>query len=389
LASKAARESEKLTSEYRCSVLPAPVMKPNQRFALLASALSCVAIGGALAAVDWRTDGRDEARSAGLRTTIEPVETRLGAPALEEQQDPEDPQDRLAYIPPEIGILLRPPEDATHSWQASVEEPKEVAANPDTWQVDVDRRNPVTAAPPNKKTEEAKPGGASRKKLHGRKRRYTLKERLAQISPGATPRLMSKFKAAKVAWPPDKVSLVAIKDRKVIELHAQSGTGKWTFIHSYPVLAASGKVGPKLRRGDRQVPEGIYRITYLNPNSQYHVSLRVNYPNAFDRKMARKEGRKDLGGDIMIHGKRTSAGCLAMGDDAAEELFVLVAEVGKSNTTLIIAPTDFRSAAAPPPGKPPPNSPEWLPELYTEVATAMSDYKVPPQPSLLSLLGLQ
>jgi hypothetical protein len=388
LASKAGRESEKLTSKYLCSALSVPVMKPNQRFALLASALSCVAIGGALAAVDWRNDGRDEIRSASLRTSIEPVETRSPARALEEPQDPQDGQDRLAYIPPEIGILLRPPEDATDSWQASVAEPKEVAADPDTWQVDVDRRAPVTTARPSPKAAGKKTIGAARKARRAGKRRYTLKERLAEISPKATPRLMSKFKAAKVAWPPDEVALVAIKDSKVVELHARSQAGNWTFIHRYPVLAASGKVGPKLRRGDRQVPEGIYRITYLNPNSQYHVSLRVNYPNAFDRKMARKEGRKDLGGDIMIHGKKTSAGCLAMGDDAAEELFVLVAEVGKSNARLIIAPTDFRSAAAPP-GKPPPSAPEWLPELYTEVASAMSAYKVPPQPSLLSLLGLQ
>ena len=388
MASKAGRESEKLTSEYRCSVLPVPVMKPNQRFALLASILSCVAIGGALAAVDWRNDGTDEVRSASLRSSIEPVETRPGLPALEDSQYPEDAQDRLAYIPPEIGILLQPPADATDSWQTSVEKPKEVAADPDTWQVDVDRRAPVTTARPSPKAAGEKTSGASRKKRRAGKRRYTLKERLAEISPKATPRLISKFKAAKVAWPPDDVALVAIKDSKVVELHARSGTGKWTFIHRYPVLAASGKVGPKLRRGDRQVPEGIYRITYLNPNSRYHVSLRVNYPNAFDRKMARKEGRKDLGGDIMIHGKKTSAGCLAMGDDAAEELFVLVAEIGKSNTRLIIAPTDFRSAAAPP-GKPPPSAPAWLPELYTEVASAMSAYKVPPQPSLLSLLGLQ
>lgn len=356
-------------------------MNPNQRFALLASALSCVAIGGALAAVDWRDDGTGRIQSAALRSTVEPNETR---PSI---TSPGETQGRMAYIPPEVGILYRLPEETTSSWQTSVDEPPEAAADPDTWQVDVDRRETASAARAQKPTG-VNERAASKRKNRRRKRPYTLKERLNEISPGATPRLVSKFKAAKAAWPPDKIALVAIKDQKILELHARSATGKWTFVHRYPVRAASGKSGPKLRRGDRQVPEGIYRITYLNPNSRYHVSLRLNYPNAFDRKMAAKEGRKDLGGDIMIHGKRTSAGCLAMGDDAAEELFVLVAKVGKSNTRLIIAPTDFRGTTAVASGTSPPKAPPWLPKLYTEVAAAMSDLKVPPKPSLLSLLGL-
>jgi murein L,D-transpeptidase YafK len=61
-------------------------------------------------------------------------------------------------------------------------------------------------------------------------------------------------------------------------------------IHRYPLLAASGVAGPKLRQGDKQVPEGVYGISFLNPNSRYDVSLRVNYPNAFDRQMAAKDG---------------------------------------------------------------------------------------------------
>jgi hypothetical protein len=117
----------------------------------------------------------------------------------------------------------------------------------------------------------------------------------------------------------------------------------------------------------------VYRISFLNPNSAYHVSLRVNYPNAFDRKMAAKDGRKDLGGDIMIHGKNLSAGCLAMGDDAAEELFVLAAQTGLPKVKLIIAPTDFRQRGV---SGPWPGQPTWLPALYAEVATAMSEFKV-------------
>lgn len=204
------------------------------------------------------------------------------------------------------------------------------------------------------------------------------------IGPTATKRLADRFEAAKAAWPPTEIGLVAIKDEKTLELFARSNGGPWRFIHRYPVLAASGGSGPKLRKGDKQVPEGIYGISFLNPNSRYHVSLRVDYPNAFDRQMAAKEGRKDLGGDIMIHGKAASVGCLAIGDEAAEELFVLAAQVGLPGVKLIIAPTDMRRHPTP---DVLPGQPFWLPRLYAEVQVAMSEFKAPPAKSLLSLFG--
>src|SRR5204863_8498878 len=63
------------------------------------------------------------------------------------------------------------------------------------------------------------------------------------------------------------------------------------------------------------ISEGIYPIESLNPNSRFHLSLRIGYPNAFDRAQAAKEKRTNLGGDIMIHGNSVSIGCLAMGED--------------------------------------------------------------------------
>ncbi len=216
-----------------------------------------------------------------------------------------------------------------------------------------------------------------------RAKRHTLASRIAEIGPGASERLIAKFAKAGVAWPPPEVVLIAIKDQKAVELFAPNGKGGWAEVHRYRVLAASGGAGPKLLRGDRQVPEGVYAISYLNPNSAFHVSLRVNYPNAFDREMAAKDGRKDLGGDIMIHGKNLSAGCLAVGDEAAEELFTLAAEIGRSKIKLIIAPTDFRHNEIP---AAKPGQPEWLSGLYTEIATAMTPFKVEkPGFGLLSL----
>ncbi|MFM9940239.1 MAG: murein L,D-transpeptidase family protein [Hyphomicrobiaceae bacterium] len=216
---------------------------------------------------------------------------------------------------------------------------------------------------------------------NARQRVYTLKARLAEIAPGASIRLAAKFEAAKAAWPPAELALLAIKDEKVLELHARPTGGSWKLIHRYRVLAASGGAGPKLQRGDKQVPEGIYAISFLNPNSAYHVSLRVNFPNAFDRQMAAKDARKDLGGDIMIHGKNLSAGCLAMGDEAVEELFVLAAQTGLGNIKLIIAPTDLREHAGPAVAA---GHPLWLPKLYADIATAMADFRQPRSKGLLS-----
>ena len=269
-----------------------------------------------------------------------------------------------------------------------------LAANSDTgaWSTDVQRvRLPsVTAPSPTRavrpKSERRSRG--TRKKSRPRKRWQSaaLKSRLKEISPRATKRLIAKFRTANAFWPPTEIAFVGIKDERVLELHARSEKHGWKPIYRYRVLAASGGAGPKLRQGDRQVPEGIYRIVYLNPKSAYHVSLRVNYPNKFDRRMAAKEGRKKLGGDIMIHGKRSSAGCLAMGDPAVEELFVLAAQTGYSRVKTIIAPTDFRRHGLP---SSKPGQPKWLPKLYMEIASAMSEFKAPrPAPSLLSFFSL-
>ncbi|RYF37241.1 MAG: hypothetical protein EOO38_26635, partial [Cytophagaceae bacterium] len=129
-----------------------------------------------------------------------------------------------------------------------------------------------------------------------------------------------------VQYPPRQVVLVFLKSEKTLSLFAAGAAGQPKAVKTYPVLAASGKPGPKLRDGDRQVPEGIYRIESLNPNSAYHLSLRLNYPNEDDLRYARLDRRTNLGGDIMIHGKRASIGCLAIGDESIEEIFTLAAD---------------------------------------------------------------
>jgi hypothetical protein len=211
---------------------------------------------------------------------------------------------------------------------------------------------------------------------------YSLVERIADIGPGAIARLEEKFADAGVAWPPQRLAFLAFKSEKVIEVQAQSIDGTWQPVYRYPILRASGGPGPKLVEGDKQVPEGLYRISLLNPNSRYHVSLRVSYPNDFDRAMAKADGRKKLGGDIMIHGKALSIGCLAVGDPASEEFFVMAHAVGLQNVDVIIAPRDFRKPAMFASAKEAINfdRPVWLPRLYDDIKTALAPFpEIPPK----------
>lgn len=209
--------------------------------------------------------------------------------------------------------------------------------------------------------------------LMGQGTRKTVADRLAEYGPAARARMKPAFQKAKVAYPPARLVLVGIKDEGMLEVYAAPKGGALRFVRSYPILAASGGPGPKLREGDGQVPEGLYRIESLNPNSLYHLSLRVNYPNDFDRAMAKRDRRTNLGGDIMIHGGMASIGCLAMGDPASEELFVLAADAGLPNITLILTSTDFRKPNATATMQ---DAPAWLNELYTRIRIELK--QVPP-----------
>ena len=173
------------------------------------------------------------------------------------------------------------------------------------------------------------------------------------------------------------MTLVGLKTEKILQVYANDSTGAPRFVRSYPIRAASGHLGPKLREGDGQVPEGIYPIESLNPNSRFHLALRVGYPNAFDREQAAKDGRTNLGGDIMIHGNSVSVGCLAMGDEAAEDLFVLAGDTGLKSVTVILTPVDFRE------GKSVPRSaqlPGWTESLYQTIRSRLKEFPKRLQP---------
>jgi hypothetical protein len=184
-------------------------------------------------------------------------------------------------------------------------------------------------------------------------------------------RLQPYFTRAHVAYPPRRITLLAFKRERRLVLWA--GDGKtWHFLRDYPILAASGHAGPKLLQGDYQVPEGLYRIEYLNPSSSYHLSMKVSYPNAFDRQQAAIDHRTKLGGDIFIHGKNVSIGCIAIGDPAIEEVFTLAADTGPQNVRVIIAPNDLRIAGA----ALSETTPRWVADLYRSIATALVEFPI-------------
>jgi len=196
------------------------------------------------------------------------------------------------------------------------------------------------------------------------KTRKTVSQPLEEYGSRARARLLPYFKSRAVSYPPAQVVLVGLKHERMLEVHAAGGGMKPTFIRGYPILGLSGQPGPKLREGDRQVPEGIYPIESLNPNSRFHLALRVGYPNAFDLEQAKREGRTNLGGDIMIHGSSVSIGCLAMGDEASEDLFVLVADTGLKSVTIILSPVDFRLNK---PSSASTRLPPWSDSLYASI----------------------
>jgi hypothetical protein len=201
--------------------------------------------------------------------------------------------------------------------------------------------------------------------------RATVADRLAQHGPSVRARLGPAFERAGVRYPPERFVLAAFKLEQKLHLLAAGPGQPLAFVKAYPILAASGGLGPKLRQGDGQVPEGVYAIESLNPNSRYHLALRLNYPNDDDRGRATDEGRTQLGGDIMIHGNAVSIGCLAMGDAAAEELFVLAAETGWHRGRVVIAPVDFRRRQLPSEFTP---AAPWVTELYGRLAAEIAAF---------------
>jgi murein L,D-transpeptidase YafK len=144
--------------------------------------------------------------------------------------------------------------------------------------------------------------------------------RVRQARASAQPRLKALFRKAGLAYPAREILLRVCKLEGELELWARNGQVEpFTLVETYPVCAASGTVGPKRREGDLQVPEGFYHISGFNPWSRFHLSLRVDYPNASDRLLG---DPRSPGGDIFIHGSCVTIGCIPLRDGPIEEVYL-------------------------------------------------------------------
>ena len=144
-------------------------------------------------------------------------------------------------------------------------------------------------------------------------------DRVAAARTNMGKQIRERFEKAGVPYPAGAVYLRVFKHEKELELWAGKSGAELKRVHTYPICSASGGLGPKREMGDGQVPEGFYELDRFNPVSNYHLSLRVNYPNPSD---AVRGSRGKLGGDIYVHGNCVSIGCMAIEDRPIEEVYL-------------------------------------------------------------------
>lgn len=121
----------------------------------------------------------------------------------------------------------------------------------------------------------------------------------------------------------DPILVRAFKQESSLEIWKRDKTGRFALLKSYPMCSWGGTLGPKIKEGDKQSPEGFYTVTpgRMNPHSQFYLAYDVGYPNAFDRAFGR------TGAAVMVHGNCTgSAGCFVMTDEQVQEIYGLARE---------------------------------------------------------------
>ena len=145
--------------------------------------------------------------------------------------------------------------------------------------------------------------------------------------------LQKLFKDRGIAYP-GEVFLRVFKQEKEMELWVKpKGKTKFQLLKTYPICALSGRLGPKRKEGDGQVPEGFYKIVHFNPESSFYLSLGINYPNASDKILSDK---KSPGSAIYIHGKCVTIGCMPMTDDGIKEIYWLCVKAKAAGQSTIL-----------------------------------------------------
>jgi murein L,D-transpeptidase YafK len=133
--------------------------------------------------------------------------------------------------------------------------------------------------------------------------------------------MLAKLKSKKMEKE-SPILMRIFKEEAELEVWKQDGGGRFALLHTYPICRWSGELGPKIKQGDRQAPEGFYTITpgLMNPNSSHYLAINTGFPNAYDRAHGR------TGAFLMIHGGCSSSGCYAMTDEQIAEIYALARE---------------------------------------------------------------
>jgi len=151
--------------------------------------------------------------------------------------------------------------------------------------------------------------------------RASARDRVADARRARDRIVRQRVESAGLSYPPARVFIRHFKLEKELEVWGSEGQDMpFKKIVTYGVCAYSGTLGPKRREGDLQVPEGVYKIDRFNPQSRFHLSLGLDYPNRSDRKFADSQRP---GGDIFIHGSCVTIGCIPILDGPIEELYLL------------------------------------------------------------------
>lgn len=166
--------------------------------------------------------------------------------------------------------------------------------------------------------------------------------RVAQAWSKYSDTLRKMFLAKELSYPPKDIYLRSFKSQNELEVWARdSRADQYKLVKLYRICALSGILGPKRFEGDRQVPEGAYFIEDFNPQSDFFLSMLINYPNYSDVIMGDK---KKPGGNIYIHGGCVTVGCMPMTDEVIQELYVLCLNAklnGQAYIPVHIYPTRF------------------------------------------------
>jgi murein L,D-transpeptidase YafK len=152
-------------------------------------------------------------------------------------------------------------------------------------------------------------------------------------------RVEARFQAQGVGQPAE-IFFRVFKREQLLEVWARDADeASFVMINTYPVCGTSGVLGPKREQGDAQIPEGFYTIDLFNPVSDYHLSLRVDYPNKVDRA---RQSAGHLGGEIFIHGGCATIGCIPVTDQWMEEIYLMAVnarDAGQERIPVHLFPT--------------------------------------------------